>query len=153
MATPSFYSLVKDILKTDEFKEMKKYKHHKNTNLFRHSIKVAYLCYKHHIKHNMKIDIREFVQGALLHDYYLYNLHGNKKHKLHLYKHPRIALNNAIKKFPKLTKVQQDMILRHMFPLTPIPPKTKEGWLVCHYDKVAAINDRFKKRKTKKKEK
>ena len=150
METPSFYFLIKDIVKSDNFKEMKKYKHHKNTNLFRHSIKVAYLCYKHHIKHKMKIDIKEFVQGALLHDYYLYNLHGDQiKHKLHLYKHPRVALNNAIKNFPDLTATQQDMILRHMFPITPLPPKTIAGFLVCFYDKVASIDDRFKRVKKK----
>lgn len=154
METPSFYSLVREIVATDEFKKMKTYKHHIHSNLYEHSLRVAYLCYKHHIKHKMKIDIKEFVQGALLHDYYLYDLHGDgEKHKRHWFCHPRIALNKALEKYPDLTKKQQDMILRHMFPLTPIPPKTKEGWLVCHYDKVAAINDRFRKRKTKKKEK
>lgn len=148
---PTFYSIVKDIIKTDEFKKMKNYKHHINGNLFKHSLKVAYLCYKHHKKKNLKIDITEFVQGALLHDYYLYDLHGdNKKHKWHWYKHPRIALNNALKKYPNLTKTQQDMILHHMFPTTPVPPKTKAGWLVCYYDKVAAINDRMKNKKKKK---
>lgn len=148
MRTPSFFSLVKDIITTDEFQKMKTYKHHVNCNLFRHSLRVAYLCYKHHIKHKMKIDIKEFVQGALLHDYYLYDLHGdNRKHKFHWFKHPRIALNRALEKYPDLTKTQQDMILRHMFPITPIPPRTKAGWIVCHYDKVAAVNDRYRKRK------
>ena len=58
-------------------------------------------------------------------------------------------MENYHKYFPEYIDTKVDnAILRHMFPLTPIPPKTKEGWLVCHYDKVAAINDRFKKRKT-----
>lgn len=144
----TFYSLVKDIIKTPEFKQMKNFKHHIRGNLFTHSLRVAYLCYKHHIKHKMKIDIKEFVQGALLHDYYLYNLHGDdKKHKFHWFKHPRVALNNALEKYPNLTKTQQDMILHHMFPTTLVPPKTKAGWLVCYYDKVAAVTDRIKKKK------
>ncbi len=29
----------------------------------------------------------------------------------------------------------------HMFPLTLIPPTTKEGWLICIFDKVAAKSD------------
>ncbi|MBQ7307228.1 MAG: HD domain-containing protein [Clostridia bacterium] len=146
----SFYQIVKDIIRTEEFKQMKNYQHHIKGNLFNHSLKVAYLCYKHHKKKKLKIDIVEFVQAALLHDYYLYNLHGdNQKHRFHWFKHPRIALNNAIKKYP-LTKTQQDMILHHMFPVTIIPPKTKEGWLICYYDKVAAVHDRFGKRNNKK---
>ena len=145
---PTFYSIVKDIIKTEDFRKMLKYKHHINGNLFNHSLKVAYLCYKYHIKHSLKIDITEFVQGALLHDFYLYDLHGDgQKHKFHWYKHPRLALNNALQKYPNLTKTQQDMILHHMFPITVIPPKTRAGWLVCHFDKVAAIHDRVKKKK------
>lgn len=151
MQEKSFYSIVKDIIKTDEFRKMRTYKHHVNGNLMEHSLKVAYLCYMHHKRKKMKIDIEEFVQGALLHDYYLYNLHGgDKKYRFHWFKHPRIALNNALEKYPNLTKTQQDMILHHMFPLTFVPPKTKAGWLVCYYDKISAINDRLKKRKNKK---
>lgn len=150
MEEKSFYLIVKDIIRTDEFREMKTYQHHVKGNLFSHSLKVAYLCFKHHRRKKMKIDIAEFVQGALLHDYYLYNLHGDgKKHRFHWFKHPKIALKNAMNKYPNLTKMQQDMILHHMFPLTIIPPRTKAGWLVCYYDKVAAFQDRFKKRKKK----
>ncbi|MBE5755742.1 MAG: HD domain-containing protein [Clostridiales bacterium] len=144
----TFYSIIKDIIRTEEFRKMKNYKHHIKGNLFEHSLKVAFLCYKYHKKKGMKISIEEFVRGALLHDYYLYDLHGDgKKHRFHWFKHPRLALENALKKYPDLTKTQQDMILHHMFPLTLVPPKTKAGWLVCYYDKVAAVNDRFRKRK------
>ena len=145
MQEKTFYSIVSDIIHTEEFKKMREYKHHIKGNLFSHSLKVAYLCYKHHKRKNMKIDISEFVRGALLHDYYLYNLHDGNRHKFHWFKHPKIALRNALEKYPDLTKTQQDMILHHMFPITLNPPKTKAGWLVCYYDKVVAINDRFKK--------
>ena len=154
MVVKAFYDIIRDVVCTDEFRQMKNYKYHKNGNLFRHSIKVAYLCYLHHKKKKMKIDIEEFVIGALLHDYFLYDLHsGTEKHKFHWFKHPKKALENAIKKFPNLTKTQQDMIKRHMFPVTLIPPRTKAGWLVCYYDKVAAVSDRFENNKKKKKQK
>lgn len=57
----TFYSIVKDIIRTDVFRKMKSYKHHVNGNLFLHSLKVAYLCYMHHKQKKMKIDIVEFV--------------------------------------------------------------------------------------------
>jgi uncharacterized protein len=143
-----FISLVQDILHSEEFKKMKKYKHHVNGNLYEHSLKVAYLCFKHHRRFGLKIDIADFVRGALLHDYYLYDLHGDDvKHRFHWFKHPKKALERATEKYPTLTREQIDMIKHHMFPLTLIPPKTKAGWLVCFYDKVAAISDRFNKKK------
>lgn len=145
-----FILIVKDILASEEFRKMKAFRHHVRSTLYDHSVKVAYLCYKHHIRFGMKIDISTFVRGAILHDYYLYDLHGgNKKIRLHWFKHPGIALKNAQKEYPDLTYSQIDMIKHHMFPLTIVPPKTFAGWLVCFYDKVAAFSDRFGKNKWK----
>ena len=143
-----FLSLIKDILRSEEFIAMKKYIHHVKGSLYEHSIKVAFLCYKHHLRFNLKTDLSDFVRGALLHDYYLYDLHGDgRRHKFHWFNHPKLALTNAMQKYPTLTYIQKDMIQHHMFPLTPLPPRTSAGWLVCFYDKVAAISDRFAKRK------
>jgi uncharacterized protein len=47
--------------------------------------------------------------------------------------------------------MEEDMILRHMFPLTPVPPRTKAGWLLCLYDKIAALSDYFGENRWKKK--
>lgn len=143
-----FVSIVRDILHSEEFKKMKSYKHHVKCNLFDHSVKVAYLCFKHHKRFGLKIDIKEFVRGAILHDYYLYDLHDEGvSHKFHWFKHPAKALQNAMRRYSDLTYSQKDMIKNHMFPLTIIPPATKAGWLVCFYDKVVAISDRFGKNK------
>ena len=139
-----FVSIVSDVLHSEEFKGMKNYKHHVKGSLYDHSVKVAYLCFKHHKRFGLKIDIKEFVRGAILHDYYLYDLHDeSNSHKLHWFKHPGKALQNDMKKYPGPTCVQKDMIKKHMFPLPIIPPKTKAGWLVCLYDKIAAVSDRF----------
>lgn len=139
-----FVCLVRDILHSKEFREMKRYRHHVKGNLYDHSVKVAYLCYRHHKRHGLKIDIADFVRGALLHDYYLYDLHEEgASHRLHWLRHPARALQNAMEHYPGLTGAQQDMIRRHMFPLTPTPPQTGAGWLVCFYDKVAAVSDRL----------
>ena len=139
-----FALLARDILHSAEFREMKKYRSHVNTTLYDHCVKVAYLCFKHHKRKNMKMDIAELVRGALLHDFYLYNLHDKTElHKLHWFRHPKSALQNALAKYPSLTKTEMDMIKNHMFPLTPCPPKTKAGWLICFYDKITAVSDRF----------
>ncbi len=150
MIEKEFYCLIRDIVKTKEFRSMKCCKHHIKGSVYEHSIKVAYLCYKHHKKHGTSIDLGEFVRGALLHDFYLYDWHDMLPgHRLHIFTHPKYALLNAIKHYPELTGRQQDMIGRHMFPLTLLPPKTRVGWLVCYYDKIAALSDYFGKNKWK----
>lgn len=139
-----FYEIIKEVISTPEFRAMKGVRYHVNGNLYDHSVKVAYLCYKHHKRFNLKCDLKELVIGAILHDYYLYDPHERgKTRKRHWTKHPKRALQNAKKKYPYLSKMQGDMIENHMFPLTLKPPKTIAGWLVCFYDKIAAVDDRF----------
>lgn len=125
---------------------MKEYKHHLHGNTYEHSVKVAYLCFLHYKRHNSNVNLNQLIRGALLHDYFLYDRHekGNPNYVcgfVHGFTHPKRALENAQKAYPDLTRTEQDMIKRHMFPLTPIPPKTKCGWLVCFYDKIAAISE------------
>lgn len=121
---------------------MKHHRHHVKSNTFDHSIKVAYLCYRHHKRFHSKMNLEELIRGALLHDYYLYDWHEkDPSHRFHGFTHPKRALTNALRQYPNLTKTERDMIRHHMFPLTPIPPKTKGGWLICFYDKIAAISD------------
>ena len=40
--------------------------------------------------------------------------------------------------------VEQDIIKHHMFPLTPCPPKTKEGWIVSISDKLCSTYETLK---------
>lgn len=145
-----FVSFARDILHSKEFQKMKTYRHHVKGTLYDHSIKVAYLCYRHHKRFGSQNELKELVRGALLHDYYLYDLHdGTRSHRFHWFRHPGCALQQALAHYPSLTHTQQDMIKHHMFPLTVVPPTTQGGWLVCFYDKIAAISDRFG-RKTRK---
>lgn len=147
MENQEFTFLIEDIICSEEFQNMKSWRHHIRGSVYEHSIKVAYLCYKHHKRFQMAMDIKEFVRGAVLHDYYLYDLHdGKEEHKYHWFKHPKEALKNAMDKYPDLTDIQQEMISRHMFPLTLKPPKTAAAWAVCFYDKVAAVSDCLGKR-------
>ena len=54
--------------------------------------------------------------------------------------HPRAALNNACADW-ELSPRERNIILRHMFPLTPVPPACREGWLVCMADKICAVHE------------
>jgi len=59
---------------------------------------------------------------------------------MHGFTHPLTALNNASERF-KLNRIESDIIRRHMFPLTLIPPRYKESWLVMIVDKIVTIGE------------
>ena len=54
--------------------------------------------------------------------------------------HPRTALENAEKYF-SLTERERNLILRHMWPLTPLPPKYREGYVVIYADKLCSLEE------------
>jgi uncharacterized protein len=87
------------------------------------------------------VDYATLIRGALLHDYFLYDWHErNNEHRLHAFSHPRKAMQNACEDF-ELTSKEKNIILRHMFPLTPIPPYYLESWIVCVADKYCALKE------------
>ena len=84
---------------------------------------------------------REVARAALLHDLFLYDWHTHTKETgdhFHGYTHPRVAMNNAVKYF-ELTDREKNLILRHMWPLTPVPPKYREGYAIVYADKYCSL--------------
>lgn len=132
-----------DINKSEnaQFDLASKFIQHGNTSVKKHCISVAIVSYWIAKKFKINVDINSLLRGALLHDYFLYDWHEkNAGHGLHGFKHPRFALNNADRDF-NLNKVERNVILRHMFPLTPIPPMCKEAWIVCMADKYCSTRE------------
>lgn len=149
-----FRELIKNIINHPNYKSMNKFIHHDQITTKYHSILVAYLAYKYVKKHNSKVDLKSLVRGALLHDYYLYDWHDKSSwHKLHGFRHPCFSYKNALIDFPDLNKIEKNIILRHMWPLTIIPPRYKESWIVQYCDKKATWIDYRFKHKQKKAEK
>lgn len=141
---PEIYAFVarcgKEILASKEMKQNKNLPTHKNVSIYEHCFSVAYVALllsrkKHHRK---PISEKELVYGALLHDFFLYDWHRHDAwHRLHSFRHPRFACNNASARF-RLTAKEKGIILHHMFPLTIVPPLCREGWYVCLADKICA---------------
>lgn len=87
----------------------------------------------------VRVDRASLVRGALLHDYFLYDWHDpDPSHRLHGFKHPFFALARAEEDFD-LTDRERNIIVRHMFPLVPVPPTCREAWIVCLADKWCAL--------------
>ncbi len=142
-----FQNLISEFVFNEKYNEIKKYVHHGKVSCYDHSITVAYLCYCYAKKYpNKNYDIVSLVRGAMLHDFYLYDWHSkNHGHRPHGFTHPNSAYKNAIKYF-SVNKIEKDIILKHMFPLTLFKiPFYKETRLVSKMDKKATFMDYKKK--------
>lgn len=114
---------------------------HGTTTLLQHSIDVAEEALRIADRLHLHVNETSMIRGALLHDYYLYDWHDSgKAPNWHGFRHPYIALRNARRDYD-VNLIEQNIIWRHMFPLTPMPPMCKEAWVVCMADKVCAANE------------
>ena len=114
---------------------------HGDVSVYDHSLAVARRAVGMARRLPLRLDMRSLVRGALLHDYFLYDWHVRDPGRpLHGFAHPRIALANARRDYG-VNAVEADVIGRHMFPLTPRPPATPEGWIVCLADTLCALGE------------
>lgn len=136
-----FCSYAIPILKSTKMLKNKDYIQHGNISIYTHCISVAYYSFKLANSLGFDINIKSLIKGALLHDYFLYDWHDkDKSHRLHGFKHPYVAYKNAVKDY-NLNDIEKNIILRHMFPLTPIPPNCKESLIICIVDKLCSTKE------------
>ena len=153
MKRVKYYNIIRkhgeDILRSKGMYIEKTCIQHGTFSVYDHSLFVTSMCLRISKRLRIKVNEKAMVRGALLHDYFLYDWHEPiKENRLHGFKHPKIALNNAQKEF-KLSKIEKNMIKCHMFPLTPLPPRYREGIILCIADKICATYETaggFKKR-------
>lgn len=135
-----FMNLIKDLYTNETVNKMKEYRQHCDISTFEHSLNVSYISYK--ICKKLNLDYKSMARAALLHDLFLYDWRNSKKElKLegyHAFVHPKIALKNAVKLY-ELNEKEQDIIIKHMWPVTLAMPKYKETWIITLVDKYSAI--------------
>ena len=137
-----FWKEIETICNVSRMNENKQYFQHGVTSIYRHSLHVAYESCLLAENFHMKVDYRALIRGAFLHDYFLYDWH-DKEHvhkRPHGFYHPKAALANAMCEFT-LSEKEKDIIQKHMFPLTVMPPKYKEAWIVCLVDKFCSTRE------------
>ncbi|MDY3031573.1 MAG: phosphohydrolase [Clostridia bacterium] len=137
---------INDARRRSRLMEMRKFTQHGDTDCMLHTAAVAYYSIRLAAFIGIKIHKSELIRGALLHDYFLYDWHdGKRERKIHGFTHPSAALKNAMEDF-ELTAREKDIIKKHMFPLTPAPPKYRESIIVCLVDKGCSLYETFKRR-------
>lgn len=134
-----FHEYAVDILSHPQVQGMQQYIQHGSVNCFEHSQAVALLSLWLCSRLPLSADERSVVRGALLHDFFLYDWHEKQDIPgLHGLTHPQTALHNARKYF-SLNPREENIILRHMWPLTWPAPKYKEAFIVCLADKYCSL--------------
>lgn len=134
-----FFAFARSVIDACRLREEARYVQHGTTSTLLHSIAVA--CKADELAHRWGClgRLPEVRRAALLHDYFLYDWHDAASvARLHGFTHPGAALRNAYADFPDLTPREADAIACHMFPLTPVPPRSAVGWLVTVADKLCA---------------
>lgn len=142
-----------DILESEKFRSTRDYVQHGTIPVHRHCIDVAKQSLLISRFLHLPVREKEMIRGALLHDYFLYDWHDReredykKQHgSLHGFYHPGIALKNASRDYD-LTPREKDIIKKHMWPMTVIPPKCTEAWVVTFADKYCSLLETLKLRK------
>lgn len=139
-----FFQIIQDITSNETVKQMKNFRQHCDTSCYDHCLHVAY--YSYWITKKLGLDYISTARAAMLHDLFLYD--WRKRYRdvelpgLHAFVHPKIALRNALEIFDLNVK-EQDIIEKHMWPLTITLPKYKESYIVTFMDKYSAIRESY----------
>ena len=133
-----YKKIIKDIIRNKDFKNLYNIEHH-GISRMEHSIKISY--YSYIIAKKLKMDYVSVARGGLLHDFFLSGDERNIKEKfLDTFTHPKKALNTSRKTFD-INKLEEDIIVSHMFPFYISMPKHKESVLVNLVDKVIGFKE------------
>jgi uncharacterized protein len=136
-----YLDCVSEIIEHEDVRSMKQYNQHRGVDCLMHSLNVSYFSYL--VCKRLGLDYRSAARGGLLHDFFLYDWHkGNPHGGLHAFQHPKIASINANKTFT-LNNREQDVIKKHMWPLTLSLPRYPETFIVVLVDKFFCIREAF----------
>ena len=132
-----FMDIARSLIEHPALQRLGDFGHHRNKTRLDHSVEVAWHSFL--ISKKLSLDCDAIVKGALLHDLFFYDW-LREGPRLHGFRHPWISLRNA-REVTILSKKEEDIITKHMWPLTIIPPRYLESWVVCFVDTYCTVKD------------
>ena len=138
----AFLALVEPLLQQQEVQDMRTISQHAaGISCYDHSVFVSYLSFL--MARRLGLDYRAAARGGLLHDLHLQDWEKTDIGRIHrLFLHPKLAAQNAEKL--GISKLEKDIIVKHMWPVTPQFPKSKEGFILTFIDKHCALAEAIK---------
>lgn len=136
-----YYLHIKDLIGAPEVEKLKEIPHHISTTRFQHCLNVSYHGYI--ICRKLHLDARAAARAGLLHDLFYYdrkeyNMNRGKGQPRHSGQHSNVALHNA-ENLTDINEKEQDIIVKHMWPVTLKMPKYKEAYIITFVDKYCAV--------------
>jgi uncharacterized protein len=138
-----FDRICSPIINHPEYQKLKELKHH-DKDIYSHNLEIAWLSFL--LSKRLHLRSEQIVRGALLHDFFFYDWRTEKtdgKILPHGFTHPSVSKENAERIFGPLTPLEKDIIIKHMWPLTIIPPRYLESFIVSFIDKFTATKEMF----------
>ena len=135
-----FNQIAASLLQDARVRRMEQFIQHGDTSCLRHCIAVAwysFLLYRRLGLHGQEVSL---VRGALLHDFFLYDWHLPGHPPLHGFFHPDRAAQNA-QRYLGVNALEAEIIRRHMWPLTLIPPRHLPALIVSLADKYCTVRE------------
>lgn len=134
-----YRSCIEDLAQNDLIHSLHDFAHHSNISRLEHCLHVSYTSYL--LCRKLGLNSRSAARGGLLHDFFLYDSRLTKPDRgLHCLRHPAIALANARNLF-LLNEIEEDIIVKHMWPVTIRLPRYKESYVVTLADKYCAYKE------------
>lgn len=137
LADMEFWKIAAPVLALTDVARLSRYPHHRGKTRLDHVKEVAYLSFL--LGRRLSLDCNAITRGALLHDLFFYDW-LREGPRLHGFRHHTIALDNA-KKITNLSQKEEDIIKKHMWPLTVVPPRYPESLLVSLVDTFCSTRD------------
>ena len=134
-----YFECVEDLLRDKNILRLRNFAHHSGTTRFQHSLNVSY--YNFRLCRFFRLDAKAGARAGLLHDLFFYDRQEHERVKgegWHGIGHPKIAFFNACDLF-SINQVEGDMIVNHMWPLSPRLPRYRETYVITLVDKFCAV--------------
>ncbi len=137
----------KDILECKEYFQARHQVHHVKTSVAVHSILTAKMglkiCDRLHDR-GIDVDERKVVRIALLHDLGMLGRSHRYKNNFECgYLHPLNSVAAAQRIWKDIDPASKNAIRSHMWPLSLYVPTSKEAFVLCLADKMAAVKEAF----------
>ncbi|MEG2457777.1 MAG: hypothetical protein RSB41_02680 [Bacilli bacterium] len=130
-----FYDIYNEFYNVEKYKKLSNEVHHGVSRLD-HIGRVAKLSFS--VSKHLHMDYVSATRGAFMHDFFTLEDFNKTGEKSSFKTHPSLALKNA-KKYFNTNSVEEDVVLKHMYPVTKERPKYKESYLVSIVDKVVSL--------------
>ncbi len=138
-----FNEILKPVIENHHVQKMKDYIQHCDVTCFEHCRNVAY--YTYFVCKKLNLDYKSATKAAMLHDFFLYDwrVSSFSRKSFHGFVHPKLSLENALLYF-SLSEKEQDMIVKHMWPITIKLPKYKESYILTFTDKFSTLLESYR---------